>query len=103
MKRTQHILISGHVQGVGYRAFTKNCAEQLGICGWVRNLEDGRVEALLQATEEEWRALEKLLLQGPRLSQVTGVELQLVQYKQEFVVFEIHDDGDQPCAKKSSK
>lgn len=103
MKRTQHILISGHVQGVGYRAFVKNCAEQMGLGGWVRNLTDGRVEAVLQSTEEEWRKLEKVLLEGPRLSSVTGIELQLVQSQLELVTFEITEDGVEPWLKRQQK
>lgn len=45
-----HVLISGKVQGVWFRASTKQVAESLGLSGWVRNLSDGRVEAVLKAT-----------------------------------------------------
>lgn len=53
MVKTLHCLISGKVQGVGFRAWTKRIADQMGICGWVRNLKDGRVETLAQGEEEK--------------------------------------------------
>ncbi|MBC8121457.1 MAG: acylphosphatase [Gemmatimonadaceae bacterium] len=53
-----HILISGKVQGVGYRAATRRMAERLGTDGWVRNLDDGRVEAVLEGNRE---AVEQLI------------------------------------------
>jgi len=46
-----HILISGFVQGVGFRAFTVKKARNLGLTGWVRNLKNGRVEAVVQGEE----------------------------------------------------
>lgn len=68
-----HILISGRVQGVGYRFFVLDEAEQLGLRGWVRNLPDGRVEAEVEGTEEIVDELVKRLKVGPRLSHVTNV------------------------------
>lgn len=47
-----HVLISGKVQGVGYRYFTKRKASQLNISGWVQNLPDGRVEAIFEGDRE---------------------------------------------------
>lgn len=45
---TQHLLITGKVQGVFYRASAKKIADELGIKGWIRNLPDGNVEALVE-------------------------------------------------------
>ena len=52
-----HIFFSGRVQGVGFRATAQALAHELGVCGWVRNRRDGRVEALAQgdqSTLHEW-------------------------------------------------
>jgi acylphosphatase len=46
-----HVLVSGRVQGVYYRATTRDTARERGVDGWVRNLDDGRVEAVFEGTE----------------------------------------------------
>jgi acylphosphatase len=82
-------LVSGRVQGVGFRYFVEKNATRLGITGWVRNLDDGRVEAHAQGTAEQLAALEGLLRQGPHWSEVRGVEASeaaLLEYKS----FRIH-------------
>jgi acylphosphatase len=68
------LTISGKVQGVFYRASTEAIARQLGLTGWVRNLPDGRVEAIAEGPRE---ALERLVAwchQGPPDARVSGVE-----------------------------
>lgn len=70
-----HVFISGRVQGVFFRAETMGQASGLGLTGWVRNLEDRRVEAVFEGGED---AVEKMLdwcRRGPALSHVTGVEV----------------------------
>lgn len=52
-KIRKHIYVSGRVQGVGFRYRTLSYAQELGLTGWVKNLDDGRVEMELQGTEEE--------------------------------------------------
>ena len=84
--RQVHVFISGKVQGVGFRAFTKQRADELGVKGWVKNLLDGRVEAVMQGKPE---AVEKLLAtvrKGSRSSRVEGVEV-----KEEKIAEEYHD------------
>jgi acylphosphatase len=69
-----HVLVSGIVQGVAFRAYTVDEARRLGLSGWVRNLADGRVE--LEA-EGDRAALEKLVgfcRRGPPAAQVDAVE-----------------------------
>lgn len=51
-KIRKHIFVGGRVQGVGFRFRTQHYAKGLGLTGWVRNLDDGRVEMELQGTEE---------------------------------------------------
>ena len=70
---TKHYLISGRVQGVGFRAFTLRTAQQLGVRGWVRNLPDGRVEALGQASEEVLNLFTTQLKLGPAHGQVDSL------------------------------
>ncbi len=69
-----HALVSGVVQGVGYRAGVACEAKRLGLNGWVRNLPDGRVELV---ADGESRAVEALLIwcrRGPALAVVSGFE-----------------------------
>lgn len=61
------------VQGVGFRFFTRDRAEDLGLAGYVRNLRDGRVEVYAIGTAEQLAALRDAIENGPRFSSVTQV------------------------------
>ncbi len=67
-------LISGRVQGVGFRYFVLRQAQALGLAGWVRNLRDGRVEVLAAGGEGAMAALEGRLWSGPPTAQVVEVQ-----------------------------
>ncbi len=67
-------LISGVVQGVGYRFFAVRAATDLGLRGFTRNLPDGRVEVVAQGGEEALAKLRDRLRAGPRGATVSGVE-----------------------------
>jgi acylphosphatase len=67
------VLISGRVQGVGYRVNTQRQARQLGLTGWVQNLADGRVEAVFEGTPEQVDAMVKWCHLGPLSAKVTEV------------------------------
>jgi acylphosphatase len=70
----KRLIIAGQVQGVGYRGWLVTRAEAAGLSGWVRNLSDGTVEALIAG---ETAAVEELVRQcrrGPRLAVVTSIE-----------------------------
>jgi len=71
--KTVHAIISGRVQGVGYRAWTVDAAKSLGLCGWVRNRSDGTVEAVFQGQEEQCRQMLDKCSGGPLYSKVTGI------------------------------
>jgi acylphosphatase len=67
------LLISGRVQGVGFRYFTREAAVREGLTGWVRNLADGRVRAYLEGEAEAVTRVERLLRRGPGSGHVTDV------------------------------
>ena len=68
--------IRGRVQGVGFRDFAQRAAAQLGVSGYARNLDDGRVEVYAVGTPAQLSELAGLLWTGPRFSSVRGVEEQ---------------------------
>jgi acylphosphatase len=71
---TTKFLVSGMVQGVGFRWFVARHARSLGLTGYARNLPDGRVEVVVSGPEEAFPALERLLQTGPANAQVDRVE-----------------------------
>ena len=74
-----HVLISGKVQGVGYRFSTSQTAVSLGINGWVKNLPDGRVEAVFEGRKETVEKMINWCYTSPRSAVVQNV---LVRYQQ---------------------
>jgi len=72
---TRHLRISGRVQGVGYRMSMVAVAQQLGVCGWVRNRHDGTVEAMVQGTGPVIDDLIAWAHQGPPSARVDVVEV----------------------------
>jgi acylphosphatase len=78
MRVARRYLISGDVQGVGFRFFTETAASREGIHGWVRNLTDGPVEAVEAVAEGEAEAIERFersIRQGPRGARVDRIEI----------------------------
>jgi acylphosphatase len=71
----RRFLISGHVQGVGYRDFARRAAREVGVTGWARNLDDGRVEVHANGKAERLEDFEARLRQGPRFGEVRLVEV----------------------------
>jgi acylphosphatase len=72
----RRFLISGRVQGVGYRYFAERAAHEVGVTGWARNLDDGRVEVHANGTAAQLDDFEGRLRTGPRFADVRSVELQ---------------------------
>jgi acylphosphatase len=70
------VLISGRVQGVFFRDTARRLAEESGVAGWVRNLPDGRVEAVFEGPDEEVRKLVEWAHSGPPWAVVDDVAVQ---------------------------
>jgi acylphosphatase len=72
--RCVRVLVSGRVQGVWYRGWTVEAAQARGLAGWVRNLADGRVEAVFCGPVHQVDAMLDACRQGPPAARVTTVE-----------------------------
>jgi len=83
-----HLLISGFVQGVGYRAFVQREAEKLGTFGWVRNLRDNRVEVVAQSDERTLKKFIKICEKGPFLAEVKNIAIEWQEPSENFIEFE---------------
>ncbi len=84
-----HVWITGRVQGVWYRQSTKEQADVHGVNGWVKNLSDGRVEAMLVGEPNAVRQLEAWLSLGPELAKVADVEVEIIAQPELFSSFEV--------------
>lgn len=82
-----HLYISGFVQGVGFRAYVRSKARKLGITGWVRNLSDGRVEAVLQGEKEKVEKIIKYSSHGPFFASVSNIVVDWEKEKEKFQEF----------------
>ncbi len=89
MKARTRIVIRGLVQGVFFRREITDVARRVGITGWVRNLPDGRVEAVAEGEKEMLEELLKFCYVGPRGARVNGVEVEWSDFKGEFRGFKI--------------
>ena len=83
------LLISGRVQGVAFRWETQRAAEDRRVVGWVRNLPDGRVEALLEGPRSNVNALIDWCRKGPPIARVDTLDIQWEDYAGEFRGFDI--------------
>jgi acylphosphatase len=84
-----HLYISGRVQGVNFRYYTRQQAQILGVKGWVRNLIDGRVETVFEGDELSVGKMVEWCRQGPRAARVDTVNVYWEEPKGEFSGFEI--------------
>lgn len=89
--KTLKIFISGTVQGVFFRTFLKEKADELGLKGFARNLEDGRVEVVVEGRDENVNEMVKSCRQGPPHSDVKNVEIEEVKHQgfDEFKILRI--------------
>ena len=77
--RRVHVVISGLVQGVGFRYYARQQAERLGITGWVRNRPDGSVEAELEGTSDAVAAMLDWVAEGPASARVRNLRTTDIQ------------------------
>ena len=84
---TKHLIISGHVQGVGFRFYMERKARALGIRGWVRNLRDRSVEAMIQGSNEAVDAMITWAQRGPPHAVVSEVKVK--DGNGEYAYFEV--------------
>jgi acylphosphatase len=83
------VVVSGRVQGVGFRQHAVEEAHRLGLTGWVRNLPDGRVEALAEGEKTAVEALVAWCKRGPRLARVDEARVSWEPHRSEFADFRI--------------
>jgi len=84
-----HVYVSGRVQGVFFRENTRRLAQKMGVTGWVRNLPDGRVEAVFEGEKEAVRKMIEFCKRGPPAARVDDVEIIWEKPRGEFLDFEI--------------
>ena len=84
-----HVIISGRVQGVFFRAETQRAALRLGVCGWVRNRPEGTVEAIFEGDTQIVKKAIEWCHQGSEMANVTDVVVQWQDFTGEFTDFSI--------------
>ena len=89
VKLQVQVVISGRVQGVWFRANTKQRAEQLGINGWVKNTADGKVVALFEGDEKHIQEMIEWCHYGPPLAKVENVEVKKQPASSDFDQFSV--------------
>ena len=89
MKVRAHVFVTGRVQGVYFRQSTKRQANSLDVTGWVRNLPDGRVEAVFEGDEDPVKVAVDYCHYGPRAAKVEKIGSTWETYTGEYHDFQI--------------
>ena len=89
MKSRVHVVISGRVQGVWFRASARDKAQQLGLTGWVKNTSEGNVEAVFEGEEKLINEMLDWCHHGPPLSEVKNVEIKKRRPSNDFDDFSV--------------
>lgn len=87
-----HVFVTGKVQGVFFRASTRSEAMKLNVFGWVRNVSDGRVEAVFEGKRQNVEQMIDFCRVGPSDARVSRTDIHWGQYSGEFTKFEIKKD-----------
>lgn len=88
-QKSVHILVEGRVQGVGFRYFVKQTAENFHLTGWVRNLQDDKVEILAQGEDHKLRTFISTVRLGSRSALVTNLVVKWIEIDVSFDHFSI--------------
>lgn len=88
MKRI-HAVVTGRVQGVGFRNYVRNVAHALGLAGYVKNLSDGSVEVAAEGNEDAIEELRMQLYKGPAFSRVDNITEDITESRNEFKGFDV--------------
>ena len=88
-----HAVISGRVQGVGFRGFTATAAQRIGVTGWVRNRINGTVETMAEGDQVQMDAFIQEISKGPGPSYVDNVEIKWLPATGEFTSFKVRWTG----------
>ena len=83
-----HVIVSGEVQGVGFRFHTRIKARNLDLKGWIRNLDSGEVEAVFEGEEDKVKEMLEWCKKGPESALVKDVKVDFENYTGEFESFE---------------
>ncbi|HYY40110.1 MAG TPA: acylphosphatase [Nitrososphaera sp.] len=91
-KTRAHVFIRGKVQGVYFRQNTKQVATRRGVTGWVRNLPDGRVEAIFEGDKVDVNEVIEWCHVGPLKAKVEDVDVRFEKYTGEFANFTVKNN-----------
>ncbi len=89
MNSRVYVLVSGKVQGVFFRSSAKKRADELRLTGWVRNIEDGRVEAVFEGEQEKVDKMVEWCRKGPNYADVKDIQVISEKYTGEFNDFSV--------------
>jgi len=89
MDKRAHVFIKGEVQGVFYRVWVRTQAEGLGLTGWIKNLTDGRVEAVFEGSKDKVEEIISKCKIGPSVAGVKQVDIKWEKATKEYAGFEI--------------
>ena len=87
--QAKHIIVHGRVQGVGFRFFVQHVAERLGLCGNVRNCEDGTVEIIVEGNPKRISEFVEQVGKGPPLARVSRLDVHDLHSEGNYSTFEI--------------
>ena len=88
MKRVVAV-VSGHVQGVGYRFFATRVARRAGLKGWIQNMRDGTVEALVEGEKKSIDEWIEEIREGPRYAEVTKIDQESKDFSGKLPDFDV--------------